>query len=243
MFNFYRDCVLCVLHPLLPLTHTLFLYSHRSHLETVSIRGMVTSHSYRIDHMSLAGKLPLVNQPTITTSTSTSVTVTPRSTNQCKIVALTIQSLKSPDTLKVYLEFRDGVPLPLGLLPGAVVTLHTFKLKKSRSGNYYCSSCPLSSIQCHNMEIMNMHHSSVGTSRSQLRPEMVHLPVTYLGEMILNLLRGNLSLCVVCVRVSYVVVHRVHLVWRCRSCQCVVVDGRCSAACLTKRPFLEATIR
>ena len=148
-----------------PLWLLILGYNGISHLETISIRGMVTSRSYRIDHMSLAGKLPAVNpiplHPT-SSSFSSDAPSSMRTTNKCKIIALMLQSMLSADTLTAYFEFRQSVPLPLGILPGSVITLHNLKLKMSRTGNYYCSSFALSSIQVHSM-------GGAGSSRDALQ--------------------------------------------------------------------------
>ena len=80
-------------------------------------------------------------------------------------------------------------------------------------------------------------------ARDALQLKMVHHTVSYLGDLILTLIRGRLSRSVVCVRVGYMTVYRVQLARRCRACQCVLIGGRCSATCINKRPTYEATIR
>ena len=52
----------------------------------------------------------------------------------------------------VYFDLKGGVPAPLGLLPGAVVTLHGMRVKSSRSGNVYCTNCASSSIEINSLE-------------------------------------------------------------------------------------------
>jgi len=214
------------------------LYSPKSHLETLSVSGVITSRSYRVDHMSLVSNLPAVSfvSPNSASSSSSS-----RITNKCKIIALTVQSAVSADSIMAYLEFRQGIPLPLGLVPGAVITLHNLKLKMSRTGNYYCTSFPLTSIQVHSLGGV-----STGLSvefRDIVQVKIPHVTVSYLGDLMHSLIKGVLSRSTVCVRVGYMVVYRVQLARRCRACQHVLLDGRCSATCVNKRPTYEASIR
>ena len=224
-------------------------FSKKSQFETVSIRGIITTRSYRIDHMSLAGNLPVMDCITANPTCSTSIPSPPsssapptRTTNKCKIMALTVQSTLSADTLMVYLEFRQGVPLPLGLLPGSLVTLHNLRLKMSRTGNYYCTSYALTSIRIHSMDVQRISSGS-WDCRDIARSKLVHLSTSYLGDLTLSLIKGHLSRSMVCLRVGYMTTYRVQLARRCRACQQVLVGGRCSATCVNRRPTYEASIR
>ena len=163
------------------------------------------------------------------------------STNQCKIIALGLCSLKSPDEIKVYCDYRDGVPLPVGLVPGAVVTLNSFKLKTSKSGNFYCTSCALSSIDVDSLD--NVMSYLTMPRRASCLTTPVSVPVSWLSELTFLLIGGELSKSVVCVRVSYLTVKRLSLNYKCRTCQCTIVNENCTTTCIRKRPTFEVTAR
>lgn len=116
-------------------------------------------HGYRISHEML---------PVSETAAPSSLDVTP-SVGQLQpsfsqIVALTIQSLKYPDTLMVYCSYKQGIPLPLGLLPGSVATMHGFKLMLSKSGNIYCMNCGSSSIDINSVKSVDIDAEKVSSS-------------------------------------------------------------------------------
>lgn len=116
-------------------------------------------HGYRISHEML---------PVSETAAPSSLDVTP-SVGQLQpsfsqIVALTIQSLKYPDTLMVYCSYKQGIPLPLGLLPGSVATMHGFKLMSSKSGNIYCMNCGSSSIDVNSVKSVDIDTEKVSSS-------------------------------------------------------------------------------
>lgn len=208
---------------------------------------MVISRSYRIDHKTLAWSYPSsLLAPVLPADPSP--TLSPAvTTKQCKILALTIQSLHSPDTIMAYCEYKDAVPLPIGLIPGAVITLDNFKLKTSKSGNSYCTNFAMSSVHVNSVSAVVDHvidHTSTGsTSQCWVLPQHFGLPVTLMSELMQALIDGTLSRGVVCVRPSHVTVQRLCMEYKCRGCQCVIANGRCSVACLRHRPVLEVTAR
>lgn len=187
---------------------------------------MVVSHSYRIDHMTKKD----------TTSTH-------------KILTLEIQSLKSPDKIFVYCDFKDDTHLPLALVPGSEVRFNSFCLRTAKtSGNFYCTNCAASSItitsMCGVVTRLNMlKHGRSGEDNVSLVPQMLDLPVSLLEEMMVSLTHGCLSRSVVCVQVSHVTVYRVYVGYRCRGCQCMLTKGRCAEYCLRRRPVLEVSTR
>ena len=185
--------------------------------EFVTLRGVILKHAYRIDHVS-----------TMTGPSSPS-----------RIIALTVRSLEHPDTIMVYCEFRDGVPLPLGLLPGTTVTFNSFKLKSSRSGNVYCTSTPASSIVVNCLDGVEALSSTISTGPSTVTQMMLNLPTTYLGSMIDRLLRGSLSGRIICIVGKFVHVLRLSIQYKCLGCQSTVIDGSCMTACLKRRPVLK----
>ena len=189
--------------------------------------------------MSLTSNLPAVSF--VSQNSGSSSVSHSRTTNKCKIIALTLQSTISADSIMAYLEFRQGVPLPSGLVPGAVVTLHNLKLKMSRTGNYYCSSFALTSIQVHSLGEVSARSSLEIQDIVQIKIPQV--TVSYLGDLIRSLVKSVLPRSMVCVRVGYMLVHRVQLTRRCQACQHVLLDGRCSATCVNKRPTYETSFR
>lgn len=188
--------------------------------------------------MTLArGTLPnLPTSHTTTTSTTTSITAT---TSPCRIIALAVQSLESPDTINIYCEYRHSIPLPVGLVPGAVVTLHTFKLATSKSGNSYCKNTALSSIDINN--ILDTNKTVLGLARINL--SMAGLSVSYLRELSFLLVRGLLSKSIVCVRVSYLTVLWFSFSCKCSCCQVMIANGKCMPACLRQRPDYQVSAR
>ena len=197
------------------------------------MRGVIISRSYRIDHMIL--------ERGATTSTPSSS----QYTRQCRTIALTVQSLHTPDTIVAYCEFKQGLPLPLGLLPGGVVTLQSFRLKTSKAGNSYLTNYARSSIDINDMSNV-LHHV---TERSRMprpfcpTPEMFGLPVSSLSGLMMSLIKAQLSRSVVCVRVCHVTVQRLSAEYKCKGCGCLVANGRCTAACVRPTPSLEFTAR
>ena len=168
-----------------------------------------------------------------TTAPNSTTATTPR-----KIIALTLQSLHLPDTINVYCEFRQGIPLPIGLVPGTVATFNSFKLKTSKSGNSYCTSSALSSIDINDMSDVERYTTGHSTI-----PEMLTLPVTYMNELMLSLVRGSLSKSIVCVRVCCLTVLRFCVSHKCKGCQTVITNERCSASCVRHRPSIEVDAR
>ena len=132
---------------------------HCSHFRTeqqlVSFKGVIVKHGYRISHeilpvsetASSLGGTPSVGQPSFS-----------------QIIALTIQSLKFPDTIMVYCSYKQGIPLPLGLLPGSVATMHGFKLMSSKSGNIYCMNCASSSIEVNSVKSVEIDTEKVSSN-------------------------------------------------------------------------------
>ena len=203
----------------------------RSHPETVSLSGIVISRGYRVDHMTLASSGGEAS-----------------SSKQRKILALTIQSQRSPDTIVAYCEFREAIPMPIGLVPGAKVTLNAFRLKTSKSGNPYLTNFALSSIDVDGMSNVEQIYDNVYAGSHEggalmTTPGTLGLPVMLLGEMMMSLVGGVLSRAAVCVRVSHVTVHRLAMDYKCRGCQCTITNGRCTAACIRRRPTLDISAR
>jgi len=144
----------------------------------------------------------------------------------------------------VYYEFKENVPLPIGLIPGAVVTFNSLKLKTSKSGNSYCTNTEVSSVAVNELSDVELARmSGGGTECSLAAAEMFTLPVSYLSELMASLVGHSLQKSVVCIRVSHVTVHRLCAVYKCQGCHCVISGGRCTAACSRKRPMLEVTAR
>lgn len=203
----------------------------RLHNQTISLCGTIVHRSYRVDHMTLVGH-------TLSTPTP--------STKPCKIIALVVQSLKSPDTITAYCEYGDGVPLPIGLIPGAVVILNSFRLKTSRSGNLYCTNFAMSSVDVESVSaVVARMDTGAHTGRGGLlmTAQTLGVPVSTISELMLSLVGGALSRSCVCVRGSHVTTCRLCMDYKCRGCQCTIASGRCSTACLRNRPTMEVTAR
>lgn len=128
----------------------------RTEQHLVSFKGVIVKHGYRISHEIL---------PVSETAASSSLGVTPSVGHPSfsQIVALTIQSLKFPDTIMVYCSYKQGIPLPLGLLPGSVATMHGFKLMSSKSGNIYCMNCASSSIDVNSVKSVDIDTEMVSS--------------------------------------------------------------------------------
>ena len=124
----------------------------RTEQQLVSFKGVIVKHGYRISHEML---------PVSETAASSSLGVTVGQPPFSQIVALTIQSLNYPDTIMVYCSYKQGIPLPLGLLPGSVATMHGFKLMSSKSGNIYCMNCASSSIEVHSIKSVDIDTEKV----------------------------------------------------------------------------------
>ncbi len=195
------------------------------------------SRSYRIDHMTLASGWGSSSTPS-------------GGGKRRVILALTIQSVRSPDTIVAYCEFRESIPLPIGLVPGAKVTLNSFQLKTSKSGNAYLTNFALSSIDIDGMSNVEQVYDNAciggGTGvrgGALILPCVLGLPVRLLGEMMMSLVGGALPRAAVCVRVSHVTVHRLAMEYKCLGCQCTITNGRCMAACVRRRPKLDISAR
>lgn len=215
---------------------------HRVKERLVSLRGVVVEHSYRIDCdttrlSSWEPSTPLVSPSAAPTAASGPVLR--------HIVALRIRGLHSPDTVMAYLKFNSRELLSLGLLPGAVVSFHSFSLKSSRAGNTYCINNSSSSITVESLAGV----SNTNSPLLQLQtgptptPEMLNLPVSSLYDLTQALLQGRLSRRVVCVKARVMSVQQASVQFKCQSCQCVAVDGHCMSACLLKKPVLVADTR
>ena len=141
-----------------------------------------------------------------------------------------------------YCEFNENVPSLIGLVPGGVVTLNAFRLKTSKSGNSYCTNFAMSSIDVNSMSAVVDHVTSAAEHCRKLTQHF-SIPVSYLSGLMSLLVGGALSKSMVCVRASHVAVQRLSMEYRCGGCQCVITNGRCSAACLSYKPKLEVTAR
>lgn len=126
-----------------------YTFTHfRTDRELVSFKGVILKHEYRINHeMLTAGGIAA---PSSLDAGPMAGQIQPYASS--RIIALTVQSIKYPDTMMVYCSHKQGIPLQLGLLPGSVVTMHGFKLKSSRSGNVYCMNCASSSIEVNSVK-------------------------------------------------------------------------------------------
>ena len=203
----------------------------------VSFRGIVVEHSYRIDYDALVA----TRQASLDQS-SAGHTTTAAHTNAAMrhIIALCIRGLHCPNTVMVYCKYKLNEPLPLGLLPGAVVTLHSFALKSSRSGNIYCTNSPCSSISIETMQGVGVDSSLIHRDQATPTVEMANLPVSNLYDLTQSLLQGRLSRRVVSVKATIMSVQQASVQFQCQGCQCTVVDGNCMAGCLVKKSVLKA---
>ena len=115
----------------------------------------------------------------------------------------------------VYFDLKGGVPTPLGLLPGAIVTLRGMRVKSSRSGNVYCTNCASSSIEINSLEGVGTNFHSIGSpdgigqSNRGVTPEMRSLPTSSLNDLMRSLLCGRLSRRMVCVKGTFISVQQV----------------------------------
>ncbi len=173
------------------------------------MRGIIQERGYRID----AASLPVT-------------TPTP------PVLFFRIQSTSTPDSITVYYKCPVLKTLPIGLVPGSLVSFYSFDLKTSKSGNAYCTNSSSSSVSVHSVEAVE-RVSGVSLA-------MAKLPTVLLHELMQSLLKGCLSKRVVCLRARVVSVLKVCLNYRCQGCQCVLVNGQCMVACLQRRPFLAA---
>ena len=124
------------------LTKVYFCYSTST--ELFSLRGVVTSHEYRV-HSSA-----LLAPPTTAPSASPT-----RQQHHDTILALRVQSSTYPDSIMVYYRLKAGQPHPLGLLPGSVVTFHSLLRRTSKNGNVYCESSASTSITIHSINAVS----------------------------------------------------------------------------------------
>ena len=209
------------------LRHT-FL-SCRSEHELVSFTGVILQHSYRINHEALASG-SLFQGPSSKAGATEN------------IVALTVQSLQYPDTIVVYYHFKEGIPLPIGLLPGGVVTLHALRVKSSKSGNVYCINSASSSITVNSLEGVGIDVQKL-TFSAGVMPQMLNLSTTRLYGLMQDLIHGCLSRRIVCVRGRFMSVQQAAIQFTCRGCHCTVVDGSCMTSCLQSKPVLKAEAR
>ena len=223
--------VTCVLLPLL----TSF-YTYRWDSELISVTGLILHRSYRIDQDALATSGLAAAVSLQGPSSSSGVAAA------SQILALNVQSLQYPDTTMVYYHQKHCMSSLLGVIPGAIVTFHAFKMKSSRSGNIYCTSCASSSIEINSFE--GAGFNVVGRQKpDRVSPEMSNLTPTSLNNLMQALLHGKLSRRVVCIRAAIAAVQHVNLQFICKGCQCAVVDGNCMATCLQKNPVLKAEAR
>lgn len=151
------------------------------------------------------------------------------------VLCFKLRSTTTPDSITVYYKWPNLKSLPLGLIPGSLVTFYSVNLNTSKSGNIYCSNSPSSSLSVHSVDAVDSQGVPGGPSVA-----MTALPTVLLSDMMQSLLQGCLSRRVVCVRARVVSVLKLCLSYKCRGCQCVLVNGQCMVACLQKRPFLTA---
>ena len=176
----------------------------------VSLRGIIVSRGHRLD-----------------------LTCLPRSSSTpSPVVVFTVQSSTHPDTIMIYC--KNVQTLILGLVPGCVATFHSVNLSTSKSGNTYCSCTSSTSITVHSLGELERVPPNAVTA------PMARLPTTLLHQLAEGLVNGRLTRKVVCVRGRFVSVQRVSLQYKCRGCQCVVLNGQCMVACLQRRPLLSA---
>ncbi len=181
----------------------------------VSVRGIVQSRGHRID----ASSLPQTPSP------------------PPPMLVFRLQSTSTPDSIMIYYKSPIIHTLPLGLVPGCEVTFYSFNMNISKSGNVYCTNSPSSSLSVHSVEGLDTIDSQrvYGISIS-----MTRLPTILVHELTQCLLSGCLPRRVVCVRGCLLSTQKVCLTYKCRGCQCVIVNGQCMVACLQRRPFLVA---
>ena len=132
----------------------------------VSVRGIIESRGHRIDVTSL---------PTTTTPPP-------------PVLFFKLQSTITPDFITVYCKWPVLNSLPLGLLPGSLVSFYSFNLNMSKSGNIYCSNTPSSSLSVHSVNVIDTQRVYGGPSQA-----MVGLPTVLLHDMMQSLLHGCLS--------------------------------------------------
>lgn len=105
----------------------------------VSFVGEVMNHTFRLDQT--AKTICSINSTVSTTDISASLFH--EEFNSEAVLALQVKT--GLDSIMVYADLKS-ICIPLGLLPGTVITCYNFLLKVSRSGNAYCSQCTYSSI-------------------------------------------------------------------------------------------------
>ncbi len=154
-----------------------------------------------------------------------------------RVVGLLVRSLRSPDTLMMYVNVKRGICLPIGLLPGTTATFHGFKAKTSKLGNVYCSSSAVSSIQIHSLDDSD---SGQEADVNGITLQMDRLDASYLYDLMVNLLHGRLTRRIACVRGKFSMVQQVWLQYVCLTCNGAVTDGRCRAVCSGTNPALKA---
>lgn len=211
----------------------------------VSFRGVVIEHSYRMDFEKTLTTVPW--QHRLPATATAALHEESESQAHRHIIALTLQGITSPDTANIYLAYRSHEEsLPLGLLPGAVVTFHNLSAKSSsRSGNIYFVNRATSSMT---VESLNDHLEPISEPSTEppttkiLEPptkKMLELPITHIYGLYQRLLSGCLARNVIRLEGIVVCVQHAFIQYQCLSCECTVVDGQCRLTCPGKRATLN----
>ena len=157
-------------------------------------------------------------------------------------LALQIHDRFTPDTISAYISL-DGIPLPLGLIPGVGVVLYRFQLRQSRSGNLYCTHTAMSTLELTTIDEQRVLQKSDNPSRVRLTQGLDSLTTTSITTLVQAQLEGQLSRRVVCLRATVVSVQKVTIQLNCSTCQGTVLRGQCASACSQGRRTLMVEAR